>query len=75
MDLTELRDQLIEAFNLSELKKLCFDLDIRHESLPGETIDDKARELVAYCCRHGRLPQLVAKCRLLRANRSWPDPP
>ena len=44
-------------------KTLCQDLDIRYDSLGGEnTIEAKARELVDYCRRHGRMPDLHRAC-------------
>ena len=58
------RDQLRQMLGVSlgeiELRDLCFRLEIDYENLPGETKADKARELIAYCERHGRLPELRA---------------
>ncbi len=73
MDLARLRKQLSISFNKSELRNLCFDLDVLYENLPGDTIDDKARELVDYCNRHDLLPKLVELCRELRPHTSWSD--
>jgi hypothetical protein len=69
---TKLRRNLAEHFNKDELRTLCFDLGIEHENLP-EAKDGMARELVAYCVRTGRIAELVAKCRELRPNVSWPE--
>ncbi len=68
MDLPALRDLLVTYFSDSELRDLCFDLGIDYESLPGEGKAARARELVAYCQRHGRLPDLESTCRRLRPN-------
>jgi len=57
--LTQLREILATRFNESELRTLCFDLDVEYDDLPGEGISDKARELVAYLERHGRISELV----------------
>jgi hypothetical protein len=70
----DLRRNLAEYFNRDELRTLCFDLGIDHESLPEEK-DGMARELVAYCERHSRIPELVEKCRELRPNVLWEDKP
>lgn len=66
INLVQLRRVLTTHFNLSELRTLCFDLEIEFENLYGESRDDKARELVAYCVRHGRVPMLAAYCRKVR---------
>jgi hypothetical protein len=68
MDLPALRNFLVSYFSDSELRDLCFDLGIDYESLPGEGKAARARELVAYCQRHGRLPDLENTCRRLRPN-------
>jgi hypothetical protein len=68
---TKLRRNLIEHFNLSELRDLCFDMNVDYESLTGENKADKARELVAYCERIQIIPDLVAKCKELRPKVSW----
>jgi hypothetical protein len=55
----ELRCLVRDHFNESELRDFCFDLSIDYEVLAGPAKGDKARELVAYCQRHGRLSKLV----------------
>lgn len=67
-DLTQLRKVLKEQFNEGELRNLCFDLNIDYDSLPGEGKADKARELVAYCKRHGCIPELIEKVKRRRPN-------
>jgi hypothetical protein len=71
--LVELCQNITEHFNLGELRMLCFEMGIDHENLAGETKADRARELVTYCERHGRTPELVTRCRILRPNTSWED--
>jgi hypothetical protein len=66
MNQTELRDILVTNFNDGELRDLCFDLGVEYENLGGEGKSGKARELVAYCQRRERLPDLEAACRRLR---------
>jgi hypothetical protein len=50
-------------------------LGVNFDSLAGSTIDSKARELIAYCQRHLRLPDLLAACRQQRPHIAWPDLP
>ncbi|WP_420642288.1 hypothetical protein [Candidatus Leptofilum sp.] len=42
MNKTDLRSQIADSFNKSELRSLCFDLGINYENLPGETLENKA---------------------------------
>ncbi len=71
MGLEQLRYQLVECFNLSELHNLCFDLGINFDSLAGQTIEDKSRELVNYCSRRSHLPKLIQQCKRLRPQVNW----
>jgi hypothetical protein len=61
-----LRDILETYFNNSELRDLCFRLDIDYENLPGEGKATKARELILYCERQGRTRDLAEACCRLR---------
>jgi hypothetical protein len=49
---------LSDYFNKGELRDLCFELGIDYDDLDGDTRRDKARELVAFARRHGRLDEL-----------------
>ncbi len=67
----KLRQNLVAAFNDSELRDLCFDMNVDYESLNGENKADKARELIAFCERRQSVPDLVARCRELRPKVEW----
>lgn len=69
--LPRLRQLLAHHFDASELHTLCFDLGVDYDDLRGEGKSDKARELVAYLDRRGRLSELVALARRLRPNVAW----
>ena len=56
--LSQLRQNIIDRFSDEELRDLCVDLGIDYESLPAQGKAGKARELVAYCERRGRIPEL-----------------
>lgn len=58
-------------FNESELRGLCFDLDITYEDLSGQNRQDKLRELITYSERRQRLPELVNRCQELRPQANW----
>ena len=49
-----LRKTLEYYFSIEEIRTLCFDMEISHENLTGETKISLARELVDYCERHGQ---------------------
>ena len=68
IDAKKLRDVLVARFNLAEIETLCFDLDIDADDVPGTTKPEKARELVLYMERRGRLPDLLAAIRKARPN-------
>ena len=63
--LNKILDNLIEYLNVSELKDLCFRLQISYDNLNDSTRNDKARKLVEYCHRHGLVDKLVQECRLI----------
>ena len=58
-DVAELYQLLIQRFNLQELQDLCFDLGVDYEDLGGTGRKAKARELVQYMQRRGRLDALL----------------
>ena len=59
MDLTKLLSIVDDHFNREDIKTLCFDLGIDFDNLAGDTKEGKARELIWYMKRDGRLPQLI----------------
>lgn len=74
MNFVELSDQINDYFNADELADLCYRLGIEYDNLPGATKGAKARELVDYCRRHGRIEELIAAGRQLRPHVLWADP-
>jgi hypothetical protein len=72
VDVVDLLKLLSDGFNLSELKDLSFRLGVDYENLAGEGKQDKARELILYMQRNGRVLELVALCDQIRPNFDWP---
>ena len=68
-----LRQKLLELFDESELRTLCFDIGIEHSSLRGENKVDRVIELIGYCERRSQLARLISECRKQRPNASWPS--
>ena len=57
---------LVDNFSLSDLKLICFQLGIDYEEIAGETKTDKARELILFMQRNGRLSELE------KVVNTWP---
>jgi hypothetical protein len=55
-------------FNMNELRELCLYLEVNFEDVPGESLSHKALELVTYCQRRNRLPELVQIITTLRPD-------
>jgi hypothetical protein len=66
-----LRQILTEHFNDGELHNLSFDLGVDYETLPGQTKQDKARELITHLERRDRISELVQACYELRPHAPW----
>lgn len=71
LNLVYVQQQLAESFNLEELKMLCTHLETKFEDLEGTTLSAKTRELVIFCYRHGRLPELLEKSKSLNQSIDW----
>lgn len=69
--LTELYNILISRFNLSELKDLCFHLEISYDELAGENQNDKTRELIGHLERRGQILELIRTGEQLRPDIRW----
>jgi hypothetical protein len=72
-ELTQLRETLVQRFSEGELQTLCFDLGIDVETLPGESKVDRARELLIYLDRRGRIPELVTLVKNKRPDVAWDE--
>lgn len=66
---------LDKHFNVTEIRELCFYLDVEYENLGGTNKKDKAREFVLHCQRYGRNEELKTKVVELRPKITWPDNP
>jgi hypothetical protein len=66
-----IRQVLDEYFSASELKDIIFELNVEYENLEGETKGAKARALVQYLQRRGRLAEVVQVANEHRSDISW----
>ena len=64
----KIREELIEHFNVSELRDLCLILHIDYEFLAGTSKQDKIRELILFFQRREELAELVTACRKQRPS-------
>ena len=71
--LSTLRQLLVERFNDQELRDLCFELDVDYDSLPGDGKADKARELLLFLERRGRIQDLIETGTRIRPDINWTD--
>ena len=71
MDRAKLLEMLKAYFSESELRDICFELNVDYEDLAGEAKASKARELIGYLDRRRRLHELVIICQRLRPNEMW----
>lgn len=66
-----LRQLVAAAFNLDELRALCFDMGIDYEDIPGESKMRKIIELISYFGRQNSIVQLIQYLSLARPNVIW----
>lgn len=59
--LTQLRQFITDHYDLEELRTLAFDLAIPYDALPSQGTAAKARELLLYLGRRGRLDELLTE--------------
>lgn len=71
--LIQLREFFTGYFSEEELRTFCFDQEIDYNDLQAEGKANKARELVAYYARRGRIRELKELARLSRPGVSWDD--
>lgn len=69
--LKKLRQILVNRFNVSDLRDICFELEVEFEDLGGESKKDKARELLDYLKRRERILDLVRTGERLRPDIHW----
>ena len=70
---TRIRQMLADQFDEDETKNLCYELEIDYHSLPAEGVQNKQRELVAYCDRRNRVMQLLELGKKERPDGGWQD--
>lgn len=67
----QLRHALTSSFSLSELKIICFDLNIPYEELFRESKNETIIEIIHYCIRANRIHELIEHCKKQRPIGPW----
>lgn len=68
---SELRERLVKSFSLEELEVLSFNFGADWDSLSGDSLNTKARSLIAYALRRGKLDEFIRECARIRPNIDW----
>lgn len=69
--LNHLHKGLTTSYSFEELKTVCFSINVDFDDLPGGTKEAKARELLSYLDRRGKLQTLIDYCLKERPNFKW----
>ncbi len=69
----QLHKLLKDSFNDSELNEFCFELGISPEELGGRNKSEKIIELIGFCDRRKRIPEVLELCANLRPKLPWPS--
>ena len=67
----QLREALMEYFNESDIRQICFDLDVDFEKLSGDNKTELVISLIEHFSNQGKIPQLIHACSMVRKNVSW----
>lgn len=65
---SQLLQIITEQFNEEELRNLCFYLEVDYENLAATGKAGKARELILYLERQGRIPDLISEIQRIRPH-------
>jgi len=68
----KLHARLLHYFDVEELRDLCFHLGVEYDDLRGEGRKGKARELLKFCARDGKIEELLTAIQERRPQVDWP---
>lgn len=68
---SNLQEKITQYLIESELRVVCFTLNIAYEHLAGRTYHDKVISLIRYCQQHNQLEQLVSVCQKTVPHTQW----
>lgn len=70
----KLRQAMMRHFNVSELRTICFDMDVDDEDLEQTEKTTFVIEMIKLCERTNRLPDLIRECNKMRPDIDFSDP-
>ncbi|HIP71817.1 MAG TPA: pentapeptide repeat-containing protein, partial [Anaerolineae bacterium] len=70
-----MRTQMVDAYNLDELRQVTHALEINWDDLAGDTISRKIMSFLGFLARRSRLGELLDILREERKTYEWPDRP
>ncbi len=73
--LTKLHTAMMESLDVAQLEQLCQAMDCPYRRLVGTEKRDKIRELILWCQRRKRVPELAELCQQLQPGFHWQDRP
>ncbi|MEM9774437.1 MAG: hypothetical protein AAF902_07660 [Chloroflexota bacterium] len=68
----QLRQTIIQNFDLEELKNICFDLSFNYDDLPGDRLSSKVNALLIVAYKMGKLDKLHQYLTIDRPEAAWP---
>lgn len=68
----QLRQTIIQNFDLEELKNICFDLSFNYDDLPGDRLSSKVNALIIVAYKMGKLDSLHQYLTADRPGTVWP---
>ncbi|MBE7532735.1 MAG: hypothetical protein HND44_11330 [Chloroflexi bacterium] len=68
---TKIYENILQAFNMDELRLICLEMSIDFEVLSGDNKSRKILDLLVNCQRRGTLNELLAICQRQRPHLSW----
>lgn len=68
---SQLSRNICNHFNVSELRNLCFDLNVDYDVFPGRDKREKANEIIRYFGRRGLILDLLNVLQIKRPHFTW----
>lgn len=69
--LGRLSERLVDLFDIDEMKQLCLNVGLKHDTMPHDNTIALSLELIKRVREKEKVEQLIAECRRLRPNEDW----
>ncbi len=73
VDLNELHEVIHAAFDEQQVRQLCTDIGVKHQTLQSKSTSHLSltRKLIAYCNQRGQVHNLIMACRKRKSDFPW----